>query len=75
MQDLVGFNEIVNAIATSQIPAVKAAGIQALSYVARPEDLATMQQILSPLANDRDQAVQQAAQEALRKIQEPAMAA
>lgn len=72
MQDLIGFNEIANIIATSQIPAVKAAGIQALSYVAKPEDLQIMQQILSPLANDKEEIVKQAAQEALTKLSAPA---
>lgn len=71
LQDMAGFSEITNTIKTNAIPAVKVAGIQALSYVAEPEDLQVMQQILSPLANDSDADVKQAAQEALTKLSTP----
>lgn len=68
LQNLVGFNEIVNATQTSTIPAVRAAGIQAISHVARPEDAQVVQQLLSPFLNDQDASVKQVAQEALAKL-------
>ncbi len=72
MEELPGFNEISNIIKTSDIPAVKVAGIQALSYVARPEDKATLEGVLSGLSADSDPTVQQAVQEALSHVTQPA---
>jgi len=66
--DLIGFNEIANTVQTTTIPAVKAAGIQAISYVARPEDAQVVQQLLAPFAADNDEVVKQTAQEAIAKL-------
>lgn len=69
IEQLVGYNEIVNQIKTNPVPAVRASGIAAIGYVARPEDLATTQQLLMPLVNDQNETVKLAAQEVMTKIQ------
>ena len=69
MQDLIGFNEIQNAIQTNPNPEVRLAGVQALSFVAKPEDAQTVVAALQPtLTNDPEPLIQQAAQETLAKI-------
>ncbi len=66
--ELTGYNDIINTINTTQLPAVKTAAIQALSYVATPEDKATLEAVLTPLASDAVPEVQQSATEALAKL-------
>jgi len=68
MEELTGFNEIAKVATTADIPAVKIAAIQALSYVARPEDAQVLNNTLGALANDPDPAVKQAVTEALGKV-------
>ncbi len=68
LQEVIGFNEIVNATTTTQIPAVKAAGIQAIAYAATPEDVETVKTILMPFLNDKEAIVQQSTKEALAKL-------
>ncbi len=69
MQDLIGFNEIQNAIQTNPNPEVRLAGVQAISFVAKPEDAQTVMMALQPtLTNDPEPLIQQAAQETLAKI-------
>ncbi len=69
MQDLIGFNEIQNAIQTNPNPEVRLAGVQAISFVAKPEDAATVSAILTPsLTNDPEPLIQQAVTETLTKI-------
>ena len=69
MQDLIGFNEIQNAIQTNPNPEVRLAGVQAISFVAKPEDAQTVAAALqSTLANDPEPLIKQAAQETLAKI-------
>lgn len=68
MQDLIGFNEIQNAVQNNSNPEVRLAGIQAMSYVARPEDAQTVQAVLQNSLNDPEPLIQQAAQETLSKL-------
>ena len=68
MQDLIGFNEIQNAVQTDANPEIRLAGIQAISYVARPEDAQTVQAVLQNSLNDPEPLIQQAAQETLSKL-------
>ena len=68
IQDLTGYKEIAATIESSQIPAVKAAGIQSISYVARPQDAQSLQQFLAPYAADKDPLIKQTAQEAIAKM-------
>ena len=74
MEELTGYKEIVDTLNTTQIPAVKVAAIQALSYASRPEDAQTLEGIIGKLAQDPDQTVQEAAKEALGKLSTAAQA-
>ncbi len=66
--NLIGFNEIKNAIQTDSNPEVRLAGIQAISYVAKPEDAQAVQTVLQNSLNDSEPLIQQAAQEVLTKF-------
>ncbi len=66
--NLIGFKEIQNQIQTNENPEVRLAGIQALSYVAKPEDAAVIQSSLQNSLNDPEPIIQQAAQEVLNKF-------
>ncbi len=68
MQDLIGFNEIQNAVQNDANPEIRLAGIQAVSYAARPEDIQTVQGVLQNSLNDPEPLIQQAAQETLSKL-------
>lgn len=68
MQDLIGFNEIQNAIQNDPNPEIRLAGVQAISYVARPEDAQAVQMALQASLNDPEPLIQQAAQETMAKI-------
>ena len=66
--NLIGFKEIQNEIQTNENPEVRLAGIQALSYVAKPEDAALIQASLQNSLNDPEPVIQKAAQEVLNKF-------
>lgn len=68
LKDLIGYNEIVNTIQNDNNGQLKAAAIQALQYIARPEEKSEVEQILQPALNDSDPMVKQTAQEALAKL-------
>ncbi|MBR1976938.1 hypothetical protein IKA15_01520 [bacterium] len=70
MPELIGFNEIMTAASNSEVPAVRKAAIQAISYVARPEESNGIIQILSNFTNDSDASVQEAAKKAIEKANE-----
>ena len=79
LQDLAGYQQIVDAINTSPVPDVKSAGIQALVYSAQPEDAQAVQDALANVGKElqaaKDKAhpaVAQAYQEAMAKIAQPA---
>lgn len=67
MPELIGFNEIMTAASNSEVPAVRKAAIQAISYVARPEESNGIIQILNNFTTDEDQSVQEAAKKAIAK--------
>ncbi len=67
MPELIGFNEIMTAASNSEVPAVRRAGIQAISYVSRPEEANGVIQMLSNFTNDEDASVKEAAQKAIDK--------
>ena len=68
LKDLMGYNEIVNTIQNDTNGQLKAAAIQALQYIAKPEEKAEVEQILQNSLNDSDEMVKQTAQEALNKL-------
>lgn len=75
IQDLAGYQQIVNTAQTSQIPDVRAAAIQALAYAARPEDAQVIQDALMPIGKELEAAkdkanpiIMAAYQEAVSKI-------
>ena len=68
VNDLIGYNEIENAARNEQEKEVKLAAIQALSYVAKPEDKETIEPVLKAAMNDPEPLIQQAANEVLTNI-------
>lgn len=67
MPELIGFNEIMTAASNSEVPAVRKAAIQAVSYVARPEEANGVVQMLSNFTSDEDPSVKEAAEKAIEK--------
>ena len=70
LQDLIGYNEIVNVINNDTRPEVKVAAIQALQHVANPQEANVVQQVLANALNSTDEAVKNAANEAIAKFQQ-----
>lgn len=70
LKDLMGYNEIVNTIQNEPNKELKIAAIQALQYVAKPEEKAEVEQILQTSLNSQDADVKQTAQDALAKLGE-----
>ncbi len=68
LNDLIGYNEIENAARNDGEKEVKLAAIQALSYVAKPEDKETLEPVLTAALNDSEPLIQQAANEVLTNI-------
>ena len=68
MEELLGYNDIVNIINNDPRPEVKVAAIQALQHVANPEDKATVEKVLAESLKSNDEAVKSAANEALSKF-------
>lgn len=68
LNDLVGFNEVVNVINNDSRPEVKVAAIQALQYVAEPQDKENVKQILAQSLNSGDEAVKAVAEETMAKV-------
>lgn len=68
IQDLIGYNDIVNVIKNDSRPEVKVAAIQALQYVAEPTDKADVEAILADSLNSKDEAIKNAATEAMAKF-------
>ena len=65
IQDLVGYNDVVNVIKNDARPEVKVAAIQALGYIANPEDKTVIQEVLAESLKSKDEAVKAAATEAM----------
>ena len=68
VQDLVGYNDVVNVIKNDARPEVKVAAIQALQHVVEPQDKATVEAVLAEAQNSSDEGVKQAATEAMAKF-------
>ncbi len=68
LKDMMGYNEIVNTIQNDTNGQIRAAAVQALQYIAKPEEKAEVEQILQPALNDADPTVKQVAQDALTKL-------
>ncbi len=68
INDLIGYNEIENAARNDNEKEVKLAALQALAYVARPEDADVLTPILQNAANDTEPMIQQAANEVLTNL-------
>ena len=68
IEDLIGYNDIVNIINNDSRPEVKVAAIQALQYVAEPEDKEAVQKVLAESSKSGDEAVKNAANEVLNKF-------
>ncbi len=69
IQDLIGYNDIVNVIKNDSRPEVKVAAIQALQYVAEESDKAEVESVLADALNSEDEAIKTAAQETMTKFQ------
>ena len=68
LNQLIGYNEIVNAIKNESNSELRTAAIQALQYMARPEESAEVEGILTPITNDADSAVSSFAKDAIAKL-------
>ncbi len=68
VNDLIGYNEIEKAARGDSDKEVKLAALQALTYVARPEDKETLEPVLLAAAQDNEPLIKQAAAEALKTI-------
>ena len=68
LNDLIGFNDVVNIINNDSRPEVKVAAIQALQYVAEPQDLENVKQILADSLNSSDEAIKAVADETIAKL-------
>lgn len=68
LKDLAGYNEFVNIIQNEPSGQLKVAAIQALQYMANPDEKAEVEKILTPLLNDSDPMVSKTAKEAIAKF-------
>lgn len=66
--DLQGYNEIENAARNESVKEVKLAAIQALAYVARPEDKQALEPVLTSALQDEEPLIKQAATDVLASI-------
>ena len=68
VQDLFGYNDVINVIQNDSRPDVQLAAIQALQHVIEPQDKATVEPILTQAQKSNDKDVKTAATEALAKF-------
>lgn len=68
IEDLMGYNDIVNVLKNDQRPEVKVAAIQALQHVATAEDKATIEGALTEALASQDPAIKAAADELMAKF-------
>ena len=71
IEELPGYNDVVNVIKNDSRPEVKVAAMQALQYVAEPGDKATVETALADSLNSKDEVVKTAAQELLSRFDAP----
>lgn len=72
LTELPGAAVIVEQIKSNPNPMVKAVGIEALSYIQRPEYKQDLKTLFSVVKNDKDPFVKKAAEEALKKLEQVA---
>ena len=68
INDLIGYTEMENAARNDSEKEVKLAAIQALGYIARPEDKQALEPVLTTAAQDTEPLIQQVANEALATL-------
>ena len=68
IKELMGYNDIANVIKNDPNPEVRSAGVQALQYMAKPEEKADVEQALQPALNGQDQMVKSVAENALNNL-------
>ena len=68
IENLIGYSDIVNVINNDARPEVKVAAIQALQFVAEPQDKATVEQVLATSLTSQDEAIKTAANETIAKF-------
>ncbi len=71
IEELPGYNDVVNIIKNDSRPEVKVAAMQALQYIAEPGDKATVETALADSLNSKDEVVKTAAQELLARFDNP----
>lgn len=67
VEDLVGYNDVVNVIKNER-PELQVAAIQALQHVAEPQDKAAVESVLANALNSNDESVKSAANETMAKF-------
>lgn len=68
LKDLMGYKEIVDTIQNEPNKELRVAAIQALQYIAKPEEKAQVQEALKTALEDKEPSVQQTAKEAIAKL-------
>ena len=68
VQDLVGYNDVINVIQNDARPELKVAALQALNHVVEPQDKATVEPVLAEAQKSTDEAVKTAATEIMAKF-------
>ena len=63
--ELIGFKEMMQEASGSEIPVVRKAALEAISYVLRPEEGEIAKELLTPFVNDKDADVQKIAKRTL----------
>ena len=69
LEDVYGYNGVVNVIKNDPRPEVKVAAIQSLRHVAKPEDAETVKTVLADALNSNDEEVKAVAQETVAQYQ------
>ena len=75
IEELPGYNDIVNIIKNDARPEVKVAAMQALQYIAEPGDKATVEAVLADSLNSQDEVIKTAAQEVMDRFGTEALVA
>ena len=69
IEDVYGYNGVVDVIKNDPRPEVKVAAIQSLRHVAKPEDAETVKTVLADALNSNDEEVKAVAQETVAQYQ------
>lgn len=68
IEELPGYNDVVNVLQNDARPEVKVAAMQAIQYVAEPEDKQTVETILADSLNSTDEGIKAAAQDVMARF-------